>query len=138
MLWPSRIVPEISWLRDTRTKYEDGVTESTRSCDFERVLYVPHAHPIALHEHTDDVEAIRFLRPTMTVDPDLSGLRLFLLLSPIDRFDRLPESIAATQTSNLHLYQRPDASDIHYDPTRRSLDGFGLTWQAGRLGATEH
>jgi hypothetical protein len=49
-----------------------------------------------------------------------------------------PEAIAATQTANLHLYQRPDATDVHFDPTRRSLDGMALTWQAGRLGDTEH
>jgi hypothetical protein len=47
-------------------------------------------------------------------------------------------AIAATQTDTVHLYQRPDATDAHLDPTRRSLDGLGLTYVAGRIGNTEH
>jgi hypothetical protein len=32
--------------------------------------------------------------------------------------------IAATQRSSTHYYQRPDASYLHYDPARTSLDGY--------------
>jgi hypothetical protein len=49
-----------------------------------------------------------------------------------------PEAIAATQTDNVHLYQRPDATDVKLDPMRTSLSGMGATLQAGRIGATPH
>ena len=48
------------------------------------------------------------------------------------------EAIAATQRSNRHLYQRPDATNAMFDPTRTSLSGVGATWQIGRLGDTKH
>ena len=35
-----------------------------------------------------------------------------------------PQVIAATQRSSTHYYQRPDASYLHYDPARTSLDGY--------------
>ena len=48
------------------------------------------------------------------------------------------EAIAATQTSNVHLFQRPDATDVHFDPMLRSLAGTDLTMKLGRLGDTRH
>jgi len=36
-----------------------------------------------------------------------------------------PEAIANTQTSSSRYYQRPDAENIHFDPTRTSLSGWG-------------
>ena len=48
------------------------------------------------------------------------------------------QAIALTQQSAQHYFQRPDATDVHFDPTRRSLAGLGLTWSAGRLGDTKH
>jgi hypothetical protein len=36
-----------------------------------------------------------------------------------------PDAIAATQTSPAHEYQRPDATDFTFDPTRTSLSGWG-------------
>ncbi|HSD87521.1 MAG TPA: DUF5916 domain-containing protein [Kofleriaceae bacterium] len=48
------------------------------------------------------------------------------------------EAIANTQTLNRHLFQRPDASHVHFDPTRTSLGGGGLTWAVGRSGQTKH
>ena len=46
------------------------------------------------------------------------------------------DAIASTQLSSAHNYQRPDASYLHYDPTRTSLSGFGgrvmLGKQTGR------
>lgn len=48
------------------------------------------------------------------------------------------EAIEATQRANRHLYQRPDATHAHLDPTRTHLTGLGATWQAGRLGDTRH
>jgi hypothetical protein len=35
------------------------------------------------------------------------------------------EAIASTQQSSAHYYQRPDADYVHFDPTRRSLSGWG-------------
>jgi hypothetical protein len=48
------------------------------------------------------------------------------------------EAIAVTQQSNRHLYQRPDRTDVSFDPHRTSLSGFGATWQVGRTGDTKH
>ena len=46
--------------------------------------------------------------------------------------------IAYIQTLNRHLFQRPDATDVSYDPTRTSMDGFGTSFKVGRFGDTEH
>src|SRR5439155_24034353 len=46
------------------------------------------------------------------------------------------EAIAATQTSQVHLFQRPDT--FRLDPTRTSLVGGGLGWAIGRTGDTKH
>ncbi|HSP15051.1 MAG TPA: DUF5916 domain-containing protein [Thermoanaerobaculia bacterium] len=35
------------------------------------------------------------------------------------------KAIDATQTNSSHLYNRPDADHLHYDPSRTSLSGFG-------------
>jgi uncharacterized protein DUF5916 len=48
------------------------------------------------------------------------------------------DAIARTQTAQRHLFQRPDRTDQHFDPTRTSLTGGGITWQAGKLGDTKH
>lgn len=48
------------------------------------------------------------------------------------------EAIALTQQANRHLYQRPDATHVHFDPTRTSLGGAGATWKIGTLGDTKH
>jgi hypothetical protein len=48
------------------------------------------------------------------------------------------DAIAATQTNNVHLFQRPDATDVHFDPMRRSLTGTDITLKVGRLGDTKH
>jgi hypothetical protein len=36
-----------------------------------------------------------------------------------------PEAIARAQTSSSRYYQRPDAENVHFDPTRTSLTGWG-------------
>jgi hypothetical protein len=36
-----------------------------------------------------------------------------------------PEAIAIAQTSSSRYYQRPDAENVHFDPTRTSLTGWG-------------
>jgi hypothetical protein len=48
------------------------------------------------------------------------------------------DAIAALQQDNVHLYQRPDASDVHLDPSRTSLSGLGASYAIGRLGDTPH
>ena len=47
-------------------------------------------------------------------------------------------AIARTQTSQTHLFQRPDATHVTFDPTRTSLGGLGAGWVIGRLGDTKH
>jgi hypothetical protein len=49
-----------------------------------------------------------------------------------------PGAIARTQTAQAHLFQRPDAKNVHFDPTRTSLAGFGGGWRFGRIGDTKH
>jgi len=46
------------------------------------------------------------------------------------------EAIAETQTSQRHLFQRPDT--FRFDPTRTHLLGAGLGWSLGRTGDTKH
>ena len=48
------------------------------------------------------------------------------------------DAMIVTQELNRHLFQRPDATDVHFDPTLTSLGGLGATWKVGRLGNTEH
>jgi len=49
-----------------------------------------------------------------------------------------PEALLATQTSQRHLWQRPDAPHVSVDPTRTSMSGMGMTWKVGRIGDTKH
>ena len=49
-----------------------------------------------------------------------------------------PEAIANTQQSSVHYFQRPDASDVHLDPTRTSLSGLAAKWMIGQLGDNKH
>ena len=47
-------------------------------------------------------------------------------------------AITLLQESNRHLFQRPDATDVTFDPTSTSMDGFGLSYKIGRFGDTKH
>ncbi|HEX3764475.1 MAG TPA: DUF5916 domain-containing protein, partial [Kofleriaceae bacterium] len=47
-------------------------------------------------------------------------------------------AIAATQQDSVHYLQRPDATDVHFDPTRTSLSGLDAKWLIGRLGDSAH
>ena len=49
-----------------------------------------------------------------------------------------PEAIAQTQQSSVHYFQRPDATDARFDPTRTSLSGLAAKWLVGQLGDTAH
>jgi hypothetical protein len=49
-----------------------------------------------------------------------------------------PEAIAETQQSSRHYFQRPDARDVHFDPTRTSMSGLAAKWMVGQLGDTKH
>lgn len=42
------------------------------------------------------------------------------------------EAIAATQRSSAHYFNRPDATYLHYDPSRTSLSGFGGRTMLGK------
>jgi hypothetical protein len=48
------------------------------------------------------------------------------------------DAIAATQQSSRHYFQRPDATNVHFDPARTSLSGVAATWRIGQLGDTKH
>jgi len=46
-------------------------------------------------------------------------------------------AIARTQLSQTHLFQRPDATNVTFDPTRTNLSGLGAGWMFGRIGDTK-
>ena len=48
------------------------------------------------------------------------------------KVDGSPEAITDTQTDPAHEYDRPDASHLHLDPHRTSLDGFGWRTMVAR------
>jgi len=48
------------------------------------------------------------------------------------------EAIASTQQSPRHYFQRPDATDVHFDPARTSLSGLEAKWMIGQLGDNKH
>ncbi len=48
------------------------------------------------------------------------------------------EAIAETQKNARHYFQRPDASNVHFDPDRTSMAGLAAKWMIGRLGDTKH
>jgi hypothetical protein len=48
------------------------------------------------------------------------------------------DAIARTQRNPRHFYQRPDATNAHFDPTRTSLAGLGASWKVGKFGDTKH
>jgi hypothetical protein len=48
------------------------------------------------------------------------------------------DAIAETQQSSRHYWQRPDASDVRFDPTRTSMSGVAAKWTVGQLGDTKH
>jgi hypothetical protein len=56
-------------------------------CKTKCIFDVPDAHTLAIDEHANDVEPIRFVRPAMSIDPDLGGFRQLLLFPPVDRLD---------------------------------------------------
>ena len=45
-----------------------------------------------------------------------------------------PEAISELQESNVHSFQRPDAGHIELDPTRTSLNGYGLMMAISKIG----
>ena len=45
-----------------------------------------------------------------------------------------PEAISELQESNVHSFQRPDAGHIELDPTRTSLNGYGLMMAVSKIG----
>jgi hypothetical protein len=49
-----------------------------------------------------------------------------------------PNAIALTQQDANHYFQRPDASDETFDPTRTSMMGTGFDWRLGRDGDVKH
>jgi Domain of unknown function (DUF1083). len=56
-----------------------------------------------------------FLKKTWILEGDLLGSKV----------TGSPEAIAIAQTSSSRYYQRPDAENIYFDPTRTSLGGWG-------------
>ncbi len=50
------------------------------------------------------------------------------------RIEGSPDMISELQQSPLHYYQRPDASDLRFDPRRTSLSGWGGQMSFGKQG----
>ena len=49
-----------------------------------------------------------------------------------------PQSIALTQTASQRYFQRPDATHVHFDPTRTSLSGYTFNTQLKKIAGTYH
>jgi hypothetical protein len=49
-----------------------------------------------------------------------------------------PAAIAETQQNAVHYFQRPDATNVHFDPTLTSMSGLQAKWMVGQLGDTKH
>jgi len=49
-----------------------------------------------------------------------------------------PEAMAETQNGAVHYWQRPDASNVHFDPMLTSMSGMQAKWMVGQLGDTKH
>jgi hypothetical protein len=47
-------------------------------------------------------------------------------------------AIAETQQNSVHYFQRPDATNVHFDPTLTSMSGLQGKWMIGQLGDTKH
>ena len=61
---------------------------------------------------------------------------LFQLNTVFSNVTGSKEAIAATQTSSTHLFQRPDARHLHYDPNLTSLSGNGGNMQLLKIGGS--
>ena len=62
-----------------------------------------------------------------------------LVVQPISSWVHgTPQAIALTQQSMVHLFQRPDATDVTLDPNATHLAGAGTNWAFGRTGNTQH
>jgi hypothetical protein len=49
-----------------------------------------------------------------------------------------PEAVAETQKDAVHYFQRPGATNVHFDPARTSMSGLQAKWMIGQLGDTKH
>ena len=56
------------------------------------------------------------------------------LLGGEQRRAAMPQAIAELQESNVHSFQRPDATHLEYDPTRTSLNGYGGAAALSKIG----
>ena len=72
---------------------------------------MPDPYALILEQHADHVEPVHLGRSAVPVDPDPGGLGQLLLLPPVDRLDRLPESRASTR---LHLDESDRAVSLHH------------------------
>ena len=52
----------------------------------------------------------------------------------MSRIEGSPEAILTAQESSARYFQRPDNTYSDYDPTRRSLSGYGFHMSAGKIG----
>ena len=76
------------------------------------VLDVADPHPIALDEHANHVEPVSVGGPAVAIDPDPRRAAQLPLFSPVHRFDRTAEPIAA---SSLDLDERHYAISLDHE-----------------------
>jgi hypothetical protein len=75
-------------------------TPSGRDSEPERVLDMLHQDPFTVHEHAHDIEPVRLVGTTVTIDPDVRALREFALFSVIHGLDGITE---LTSLPRLHF-----------------------------------
>jgi len=106
-------------LREGRTTLGAALTSVHRSLDGTDLGW--------LHDqaYTGGLEAVhRFWDDRWTADVRLVGSYVHGSAEALDE----------TQTSSVHYFQRPDAENLDYDPTRTSLTGGEALWSFGKTG----
>lgn len=78
----------------------------------EGVFDVTDSHPIALHEHPDDIEAIMVIRASVAIDPDAGRPPQLPLFAEVDSLHGIPKS---QPPARLHLHERHGTTLLHHE-----------------------
>ncbi len=80
----------------------------------ERVRDMPDAHPLAIEQDSDHIEAVERARRSVPIDPDLCRPRQFTPLSDVNRLHRRPEPFPPPRF-DLHKGYHPPLTDNEVD-----------------------
>jgi hypothetical protein len=97
--------------RDAR-KSRHRCAEISADGESERILYVSDPNSRTFHDHPDDVEPVRLLRPAVAIDPDHRGTSQLPALPPVDGFNRAAEALV---TAGFDLDEGDRAVALDYE-----------------------